>query len=74
MVGHAQNFHPVLFKMLLELDQRFAVLHLEGQMLHPFRRVQITAHLGLCRQFKERQDVAVPGIQKQMHVWVRFMR
>ena len=60
-------------QVVLEGDQRVAILDLEGDVLDPFRRVRVAPHLGPGRQFEERQHVAVPGIQEQVHVGVGFV-
>ncbi len=53
-------------------QQRFEVADLEGDVLHPLRRVGIAPHLGLFGQFEEGEHVAPAGVQKDMHVGIVF--
>ena len=54
-----------------EFEQLGAVLHLEGDVLHPLGRVRIASHRWLRRQFEEREHVAGASVQEDMHVRVR---
>ena len=58
MVGDAQYAHAVGLEVGLELEQLGAVLHAEGDVLHPLRRVGILAHRRRVRNLEEREDVA----------------
>ena len=73
VVGDPQNLDPVCLKMLFIFHQRVAVFYQKRQMLHPDRCVLITPHFRLGWQFKKRQNITVTGIQKHMHVRIRFV-
>ncbi len=73
MVRHAQNLDAIGLKMFLKLNKFGAVLHLEGNVLDPFRRVLVAPHFGLCRQFEKGQHIALAGIEKHMHVGIGFV-
>src|SRR6056297_831111 len=70
MVGDADNLNPVRFQSRLGRFQVVQTLQLEGNVLDPGRRVFVPYHCRLGRQFKECQNIAVPGVQEYVHVRV----
>ncbi len=43
---------------------------LEGDVLNPFRRILVTAHDLLVRQFEEGEHIAPAGVEEDVHVGV----
>ena len=45
-------------------------LDLEGDVLHPFRRVVVAVHLRLGRQLEEGEHIAAAGVEEHVHVGI----
>jgi len=56
---------------LLNSSSSARSLHLEGDVLHPGRRVGVAAHGRLRGQLKEGQHIALPCVEENVHVRVR---
>jgi hypothetical protein len=58
----------------LGLFQLLHAVDLEGDVLHPGRRVLVAPHGGRVGQLEEGQHVAVAGVHEQVHVGVGRVR
>ena len=74
VVGHTDDLNALGFQPRLGVFQRLDAVHLEGDVLHPVRRVRVTAHGRRIRDLEKRQDVAAAGVQEQVHVGVGRVR
>ncbi|MFM2257932.1 MAG: hypothetical protein RIQ28_1779 [Pseudomonadota bacterium] len=62
--SRAQHLNPLRLDMRLGGFQCFEIADLEGQMLHPFGRLFITAHFRLVGQFEKSEHIATPQSRK----------
>src|SRR3546814_6562534 len=45
-------------------------IYLEREMLDPLGRILVAPHVGLARQLEKGEDIAVPGVEEDVHVRV----
>ena len=69
-----QNLDSLSLDMHLRRKKRLQVRHLQREVLHPSRCAIVSAHLRLVREFKEREDVARAGIEKNVQIRVELAR
>ena len=74
VIGRAQHFDAVGFKLGLCLQHFFQGLYFQREVLSPHWRVHVAPHGGLGWQFKKRQNIAAPCIEEDMHVRIGLFR
>ena len=72
VMGRAQHIDTQALDVIFRGEQFVFTTHPEREMLDPGGRVAIAVHFLLLRKFEERQDVAVPRIEEDVHIRVVF--